>query len=376
MEAPSLGSLLPSKVLQYLQRLASAITANETDISRISKSGFITSRQVQSNVDPTFLRNELQANGQAPLNVTNLVGKLAQPQLAGVPQVSALPAYNNPLAQDGALVRFNGLLYFFDQSVDPGVWKPVAGVGVFLVGTHAQRISATYTPPTFYPNGSIFYETDRTLLYISNGGFWEYLSGVFDITFAAIAALTATLTVHDVNLRLFVTDYDHGLKWLGTTLKWTWAEGDRQGGYVSDYAIDPDNVFSGWALCDGSATTWLKITAGVLSIPAFTTPNVVGSPAFKKLGAAYTGAIVPPVAPTATGITASGNANIPSVTSTGNSTSIAVPQGAGAAIVVAANPHTHDVAVTDLGHTHALTAVPISSTGEPQAIVFRPWFRR
>lgn len=357
MQPPNLTAVVPQQAEQYLVRLAAAVTAVESQLASISRAGYITRAQVTGSVDATAIQAALQSNGSKPLNVTNLLGRLAQPQLAGAPQVSALPGPNDPLSQEGALIRFNGLLYYFDQSTDPGAWKTVNSVGSLITGTHAQRIAAPYTPTTNYPTGSLFYETDRKLTYVVIGNAWRYYEGLFTTSYASIAGLG--LGANDAGLLLFVNDYDHTLKWSGTV--WGWAPGDRQGGWIEGFKIDPDNLSGGWALCDGSNTTWLKITAGVLSIPAVTTDNLVGSPAYLKLGAAATGINAPVAATIAAGVTGS--------SATGDSaTTITILTAAGATQVV-------DSFTAAAGHTHTIPATT-ATNGEPGNIVLRPWFRR
>lgn len=344
MERSSLASLLPTRVTQYLDRLSSALTGAQTDIGRLQKAGYVTGKQVPQFVDPTFIRQQLQANGSAALNVTNLIGKLASPQTAGAPEVASLPPFNSPLAQDGTLVRFNGLLYFYDGSTDPGSWKPVSSVGAVLLGTHAQRISALYTPPTIYVDGTVFYETDRDLLYIVRGGVWVYLWGIYRLAYGSIAALA--LTSADTNLRIFVNDYDHTILWTGAV--WGWAEWDRQGGQIEAFAVDPNNSSGGYQLCDGSSTTQLVITAGALSTPTFNTPNLVASPAYGKFGSPYTGTINPAVAAAIGG-------------SPGITTSSA-QAGTGASF----------------GFVNGVNAGTLANNtaAEPANLVLRPWFRR
>lgn len=352
MQPPSLASVASQPVEQYLVRLAAALTTVEQTATQLAGAGYVTGKRVTANVDPTQISKALQANGTAPLNVTNLIGKLAQPQLAGVPLVTALPANTSPLSQDGALIRFNGILYYYDQSKDPGTWKPVTAVGLFLVGTHAQRISATYTPPKLYPDGSMFFESDRLLQYISIGGFWNYLAGTYAVPYASISALT--LTAYDAGLLVHVNDYAHTLQWSGTA--WKWANGDGSGAYIQGFVVDPDNTETGWALCDGSGTTYLLITGGALSTPSFTTPALTSNPAYTKLGSAFAGitaATAPVIASASTGL------GISALTDT-------VQAGTGIA-----DTFLTAVGLTDPGHTHIAGV-----TGEPQHLVFRPWFRR
>lgn len=352
---PTLG--ISQNAEQYLRRMATALTEVEAQVASFQNAGYVTKAGVTPAVDTSAIQKALQANGSAPLNVTSLVGVLSQPQQAGAPTVSSLPVYNSPLAQGGSLVIFNGLLYYYNQANLPGVWTTVASSGILAQGTHAARITTPYTPPTNYPDGSLFYETDRTLLYVTRGGVWHYLEGVFSTSYASIAGLGLGTT--DSGLRLFVNDYDHELKWAGSL--WGWAEGDRQGGYIEAFQVDPDNLSTGWHPCDGTATTWLKITTGVLSIPALTTDNLIGGVAYLKYGSAATG-IHGSVGPTYSGGANTGSS--PTGDSVTSRTDVAVT-GAGTAV---------ETFTPAAGHTH--TVPTINGDGEPIHVVYKPWFRR
>lgn len=341
MEPPSLASYLPAQVQQYLIRVAAAITSAQTSITNLSAAGFVKPGQVPGLVDPTSVRSALQANGKAPLNVTNLVGVLAQPQLAGAPLVTALPAFNNILSQSGSLVRFGGQLYFFDQTKDPGSWKPVAGVGVTLTGTHAQRIAVTFTPPTLYPTGSTFYETDRGLLYMVISGNWTYLSGTYSLAQAGLAAVATGLGTHDSGLLVNVTDFAHILQWSGSA--WGWGPGESGSGYFQDFAIAPTGA--GWHICDGSFVGYLTAAGAAVGV---TLPNTASPFAYRKGAAAYSATVVLPVVPTIAGSTDSRDLH-PGLT-TGTA-------GAGINVVDAIdNPHTHTLSAAN---------APISLPGDP-----------
>ncbi len=114
---------------------------------------------------------DLQAGGQAPLNVTGLIGRLAEPQIASAPTVTVLPAFDDPITQDGALVGLSGsststpqLYRFNGVKFNPG-WEALSAIGILLTGTHAVRLS-TY-PATAQPLGAGFFETDRYALYLA-----------------------------------------------------------------------------------------------------------------------------------------------------------------------------------------------------------------
>lgn len=150
---------------------------------------------------------------------------------------------------------------------------------------HAQR--ATYSAGAS-PNAFLV-ETDRGLLYQSQASQWRYVSGVMSVDFAGIPG---DLTANDAGLLCRVTGYEHTLRWDGGG----WAFADAQGGWIAGRVAAPDG--DGWQVCDGSATTYLHIFDGIVIAVVFTTPNLIGTPAFPKFGAAYTGTITAATAPT------------------------------------------------------------------------------
>jgi hypothetical protein len=75
---------------------------------------------------------QLQAGGQAPLNVEGLLGRLAQPQTGGAPTRSAHPSFTDPLVQDGALYVLAGspnVLYRVNGTTEPPTLDPIGGSG-------------------------------------------------------------------------------------------------------------------------------------------------------------------------------------------------------------------------------------------------------
>jgi hypothetical protein len=168
----------------------------------------------------------------------------------------------------------------------------VSGSRVGLWFPHARRPDANLTAVGTYGT-----ETDRGLLYqvqtVNASQVWVYVSGVMRADFASEPT---DLGANDEDLLWSVTDYSHLLRWTGTG--WEFADGG--GKYIADFVGAPDA--NGWQLCDGSATHYLHITGGAVSEVAFTTPNLTGSPAYKKSGAAYSGTINAAVPPTTSGL--------------------------------------------------------------------------
>jgi hypothetical protein len=202
------------------------------------------------------------------------------------------------------------------------------GPAAVRYGAHASRPSAAAVD-----DGSLYVETDRSgLIYQARSGKWIFSAGIHRADQAALAGLA--LGANDAGVRVFVNTYQHLLYWNGAG--WQWADGDAGSGYIQGFAITPG---AGWQICDGSAgIAYLK---GDGTLGSFNVPNLTGSPAYPKLGAAYTGTINAAVAPT---INASG---------------------------AATNAGTGALAASSSGHLHTATL-----PGDPVAnLVLVPYFR-
>lgn len=80
----------------------------------------------------------------------------------------------------------------------------------------------------------------------------------------------------------YITDFAHWLYSDGTS----WSFADEGSGYIMFFTTAPG---VGWALCNGSSTTYLKGDGTTSSI---TLPNLSGSPAYPKSASSYTGSVV------------------------------------------------------------------------------------
>jgi hypothetical protein len=202
-----------------------------------------------------------------------------------------------------------------------------------LVFTHANRASANLTAVGTYGT-----ESDRGVVYqvqsVGSSKAWVYISGQFK---AAFADRPTDLGSNDAGFLWHVSDYAHLLRWTGTG----WEFVDEMGGYFAFRVVAPDG--NGWALCDGSATHYLHITAGVVSEVAITPPDLVTNGTYLKTGAAYAGTRTAAVLPT---------------TSAPSTVNLAIGTGAATA--------------SSITHTHA-----ISLPGDPVAnVVGLPYFRK
>jgi hypothetical protein len=184
------------------------------------------------------------------------------------------------------------------------------------------------------------------------------------------------LTPAELGALFFITDFGHVVRWAGTAYEFA----DGGNGFFQDFAVAPS---LGWALCNGGATTYLTVgpTLGEANI---TLPDLAGSPAYRKSGAAYTGSIL-----AASGSTGNAGANISGISeSTTPETSVGdlgspatrtVDANLDATTVeVASNFHRHTV--NSHGHGSATLSVDPHQHGigtiDVARLVVLPFFRR
>lgn len=325
------------------------------------------------------------------------------------------------------------LFYATDLNVtfrwDGAAWSVL--FAPILQDTHGARLSGYLS--TFFPTGTLFYESDRTSWYIDqnssgtlNGlgtffvtwisgdkfdfataawvgktiviggtnyqvasvvsptslavtsivaiaagltwsiasGKWEYSTGEYSVQ---QASLPADLVTSDNGFIAGVSNFVHRLRWDGPNATWNWAPGDGGSGYVQAFAVDP-SPSTGWKLCNGTATTYLKSDG---TTAALTPPDLLGSPAFLQFGSPYTGTVNAAVAPTiagqpiSTGLSSTGDTV--TTTDTGLIFKAGVDGGALASAVLTPGPG---------GHDHTLPTLTVDADGFPPNVVMRPWFRR
>lgn len=201
--------------------------------------------------------------------------------------------------------------------------------------------------------------------------------GVNILTFAQINALA--LGASDKGFVAFVTDFAHLVYWDGAA--WQWFHADRPG-ILHDCVANPG---VGYQLCDGSATTFLVVGGATLTTSAFTTPNLAGTPAYKKSGNAYSGTLVAASAPGAvmSGSTAPGSTGATDVSGTTQEpdTGQSVTAPGALNVIVASLTHLHPF---DAGtHTHSVPALAagtltatVDATADPEHLVVLPFVRR
>jgi len=256
-----------------------------------------------------LIQPELQATGKAPLNLTNLL---------------------------------------------PGT----AAASVVSQGTHVQRVGGV--PPTSAQIGTLYFETDRHVLYIvspvSGTPVYVFVAGVYSDVRANVPT---DLGLNDDGFIFEVLDYSHTAIWDGTA----WRLTDGGGGYIVD-AVAP--LMTGWQLCDGTVTDYIVNNTTNLSVAPFTTPNENGSPGtYHASIAGYTGVINPAVPAIISGNTGSNVAGV-----TLNIVVDNVPSGGTKAVMDDTS------SITDPGHTHPAGTLVNDLSATPPTLGVRRYFRR
>lgn len=204
-------------------------------------------------------------------NVTQLIGVLAQAQRSFIPEYTTLPVLQDPASQNGSLVSINQVLYRFDGDSQPGEWKPQGAVAVCLIGTMAQRLASF--PPTDFPPGTLFYETDTEVLYVDYNNAWVNILGTVLLegthsnrlasTPSVTYALSTTYYETDRTVRYWVQNATgHVTVTGGTTV--TWVSGNH---FI--------NTGSGFTAAQWPAGTPIVIDGVMCHVASVSSPTVL-----------------------------------------------------------------------------------------------------
>jgi len=210
-----------------------------------------------------------ESNRSSIKNVAGFSGQLSEPQRGKATAVTKLPPPNSYLSQEGTIIRFEGDLYYYDTSTNPGTWKLVRGLGTILEGTHDDRADF---PPEDY-NKIIFFETDRSVLYRSNGTDWIYIDGIMR---SNIADRPTDLAIPDTNFSFYATDTDRNYFWDGSAWKDVPSAKDANkifSGPTTGAAAVP--TFRSLVAADLPSTAWSSWTPTVTSSSGTTTTNTL-----------------------------------------------------------------------------------------------------
>jgi len=166
---------------------------------------------------------------------------------------STYPPIRNPFFQQEPLKAFNKTWVNWFQLLE----ALRTSTPQFASGTNAQRGS---TNAAIYPDGTIYYESDRKVFYIIIGKVFRYLAGEFQCQQFQIPT---NLGVNDAGFIANVTDYQHVLLWDGS--QFNWGPGDSGSGYVVSFPVGDPVPGTGWQACDGSVNVGLLQSDGNLN---------------------------------------------------------------------------------------------------------------
>ena len=225
---------------------------------------------------PSWGNRSFQGLGLPP-DLSRRLEDIARQVAANQSDVASLKtsAIDAPKAQSIATAAAQQAVSTTVLNISNATGTPAAaasGGGIISVGTHATRPAAsTYATPTLY------YETDRTVLYLAVSNLWVYVAGAM----AAIqSAIPSGLGANDAGFLVDVTNYAHQLRWGGSA--WGWAPGEPGSGFIQGFAVDPA---TGWHLCDGSSGVNYLKSDGTLG--TITLPNLTGANSFAEFGPTF-----------------------------------------------------------------------------------------
>ena len=147
-----------------------------------------------------------------------------------------------------------------------------SGMASVIFDTHANRL-ANYPAANYVAGSQLFYETDRTVLYIvdtiSGTNQWIYLSGVMEDADAGLANLPNDLTSHDSGFLYRSTTFYRVWLWNGTA--WHYFESGLGAG--AEVTVHGGTPPSGglWGAANGSSYSCALDNA---TVGSFTSDNV------------------------------------------------------------------------------------------------------
>lgn len=370
-----------------------------------------------ANYGPSVQRVFLEAGGGSDINVQNLKGVLADPQPMGIeviPDNESLPP--TTLYSANKVIFFRGVMYYLDDTTNPGTWIPLSTAAAIFTGTHQERLD-DFTPATL-PRNLNFWETDYHILYrigldANDNKQWQVmeslgfmrdlfsarplaadLNNANDATdydgmwfratdrgdqawrFTGVKGFSTwvlqqdygepmdgtlspdqkpTLTTNDDGFRFFSTDFNREYIWSGTA----WADAPTAPPrFEIGFFTGTPEPSTGWQLCDGSSVTRSTAVGGTQG--AFAVPSLTAANRFIQSGAAAG----------ATGGSAththgvSGSTGSASPGTGGPSDTTTVQSGAGETVASDTHDHTVD------SHSHGAGSLSADSAdGRP------PWYQ-
>ena len=208
------------------------------------------------------------ANTPGPTTPTGSTPAPVVPPIGGPQTVTDFPS----TPDQGTQVKKAGVVYQFVGATQyagiPGFWEPVVSPAPALQGTHAARAGFSASA---YPAGTQYFETDRQVVYQSDGTNWLYWSGAMS---GVLSALPTDLGANDAGFVYQALDFKHLYNWTGSG--WTFAPTEPGSGML---VVDHPGFFLSdgfYGLCDGSTYsvaqsdgTTANVTTAVLTPPTY-----------------------------------------------------------------------------------------------------------
>lgn len=275
------------------------------------------------------------ATGDNP-NVTQILGVLAQAQRSYIPEFTSVPILSDPASQNGSLISVNGLLYRFDGSSQPGVWRVQDAVAAYLEDLYVNWTLLLY-PPANYTLGTQFLILDWNVVYtiqiVAGVRKWVWHSGTYEAAYSSLPTTGfngAALNANDKGLR-FYDNTTYFRQWEWATVNWVYAPGELPGGDTSPAIMMlAGNVTPpGWALCSVGS---INITTSHAALVSFTVPPFASGGYYPKGGAYTGGGGVGVVNPTISASLISGSAD------TAAGSDLSMPTGVTASVVSPGEP--------------------------------------
>lgn len=222
---------------------------------------------------------------------------------------------------------------------------------VVIVDTHANRAGYVLAD---YPDGAVYFETDRTVVYVAgppdSAAAWLYAAGTFS---AVLADIPTDLGAGDAGFQFASTDLAHVWIWSGSV--WHFAPWDSGSRYIVGFGTGspPGGV---WGYCDGSSYYCANDdgTSANVATPDLSTNAILQ-------GGSYSGNIDGATTPSFNG---------GALTNQDAGAGQAVQSGTG--VIVAAHPHQHP-----LQESNAMINSPSESNGGmPPRVKLGWWIRR
>jgi hypothetical protein len=232
---------------------------------------------------------------------------------------------------------------------------PAAGArGAVVRDTHANRVNypaASYDGFLYWETSATIPDTDRTSLYISNAGIWEYVGGEMQSSSSTLADLPGGLGADDAGFRYRSSYFYRAWEWNGSA--WHYADGGvGAGAQVATSGAAPSGGL--WQACDGSTVACALDSATIGSLTASNTAASAGNNPMIEGGAggSQQAAAAPQYA----------------APNTGNDSGSGTVVFAGVGTTVAAHTHTHV--------PPAINAPSESTGGLPLRVSMAWWMRR